>query len=244
MATVRLYAELNEFLPPQRRRDREVRHPRPTPAGDLLRSMGVPITEVDLILVNGESVDTAHPVAEGDRVSVYPVFESFDITPLQRLRTRPLRRPRFLLDVHLGRLARLLRMLGIDAAYHADAGDDELRETARREGRALLSRDRDLVAHPDLDRAYLVRSQRPDEQLREVLERFQLQGCARPLTRCLRCNTTLEAAAAGEVRDRIPPRVLERHREFRRCPVCRRVYWMGTHAERMTAMLLHLTRKS
>jgi uncharacterized protein with PIN domain len=108
----------------------------------------------------------------------------------------------------------------------------------------LLSRDRALIASRELVRAHLVRDQHPDDQLREVMERFQLSGCVRPFTRCLRCNATLRPTALEDVREQLPLRVREMHREFWRCPSCGRIYWRGSHYERMCVTLLHLTGKS
>src|SRR5262249_31383318 len=145
-ACFRFYAELNDFLPPGRRGVTFTYSFEGSPSiKDLIEALGVPHTEVDLILVNGESVDFAYRVREGDRISVYPVFESLDITPLLRVRPRPLRETRFVLDTHLGRLAAYLRLLGFDTLYRNDAGDDELARISSGEGRILLTRDRGLL---------------------------------------------------------------------------------------------------
>jgi len=243
--TVRFYAELNDHLPaPVRFREASLGGRNGQTVGTLIARQGVPLAEVDLILANGESVGPEYRLGENDRVSVYPVFESFDIGPLQRLRATPLRRPRFVLDVHLGRLSTLLRMLGIDARYSSAWSDEDLKAISRKEERVLLSRDRALIASRELVRAHLVRDQRPDDQLREVMERFQLSGCVRPFTRCLRCNATLLPTGIEDVREQLPSGVRETHRAFWRCPSCRRIYWRGSHYERMRAHLLHLTGNS
>ena len=245
MLTVRYYAELNDFLPPSARFRDEAR---PVQEGQSVESFinqqGIPLAAVDLVLVNGLSVAPGHGLHAGDRLSIYPVFETFDIGAVQRLRAVPLRIPRFVLDVHLGKLATLLRMLGFDACYRSRAADDELVAISTSEGRLLLSRDRELVARPDLERAYRIRHQHPDEQLAELLDRFQLGGCLRPFTRCLCCNAVLETAPATEAGERVPPRVRQLYREFWRCPSCRRIYWRGSHYERMRAKVLHLIRKT
>ncbi|MEK7405630.1 MAG: Mut7-C RNAse domain-containing protein, partial [Acidobacteriota bacterium] len=146
VAHFRFYGELNDFLSPERRM---TAFPHsfelPAPVKDMIEGLGVPHTEVDLILANGESVDFSYVVRDGDRISVYPVFESLDITPLLRLRERPLRQPRFVLDAHLGKLAAYLRMLGFDTLYRNDYQDPELVALAARDKRILLTRDVGLL---------------------------------------------------------------------------------------------------
>jgi uncharacterized protein with PIN domain/molybdopterin converting factor small subunit len=240
-ASLRFYAELNDFLPSERR----MRHfscsfhVGPS-VRDLIESVGVPHTEVDLILANGESVDFDYRVADGDRVSVFPVFESFDIAPLARVRPQPLRDPRFVADVHLGRLAAYLRMLGFDTLYRNDYGDDELARVASGQERILLTRDRGLLKRGEVTRGYYVREIRPRPQLAEVLARFDLARAAAPFTRCLACNAPLVAAEKGAVAERVPPAVCERYDEFLECPECRRVFWKGTHHQRMNLLVERL----
>ncbi|MCL4402662.1 MAG: Mut7-C ubiquitin/RNAse domain-containing protein, partial [Acidobacteria bacterium] len=138
-ATFRFYAELNDFLAPERRArpfDREFIDA--STVKDMIESFGIPHTEVDLILANGESVDFDYIVRDGDRISVYPMFEALDISPLLRVRPRPLRDPRFVLDIHLGRLAGYLRMMGFDTLYRNDYTDAELARISRDEHRILL----------------------------------------------------------------------------------------------------------
>jgi hypothetical protein len=237
-ASLRFYAELNDFLPPERR---AADIPCPfhvSPAvRDLIESLGVPHTEVDLILANGESVDFDYAVQDGDRISVYPVFESLDIAPVARVRPEPLRHPRFVADVHLGRLAAYLRMLGFDTLYRNDASDEDLARTASEDERILLTRDRGLLKRGAVTRGYYVREIRPRPQLAEVLARFELARLAAPFTRCLACNAPLVSAAKEAVADRLPPGVREHHDEFLECPACRHVYWKGTHYQRMRALV-------
>src|SRR5512145_792243 len=146
VARFRFYEELNEFLPFERRK-REFESPfaRAATVKNAIEALGVPHTEVELVLVNGVSVDLAYRMREGDRVSVYPAFEAFDVRPLLRLRPEPLRVTRFIADAHLGGLARLLRMIGFDTLYDNAFGDDEIRRRATEERRIVLTRDRALL---------------------------------------------------------------------------------------------------
>lgn len=231
---VRLYAELNDFVPPEsRQRDLEV----PLAAGAtvkaLIEKIGVPHTEVDLVLLNGEPARFAARPRDGDRLTVYPVFESWDIASVTLVRPHPLRELAFILDVHLGKLARLLRMLGFDAAWQRESDDDALELAAVRERRILLSRDRGLLKRSSILRGYCVRADDPSEQLEEVVVRFDLEKSARPFTRCLACGGPLAAVPVSQVRDQVPPLVARTYRSFSRCLACGKVYWRGTHARGM-----------
>lgn len=236
-ARFRFYAELNDFLPPARRQVTFTHAFRGRVSiKDMIESLGVPHTEVDLILVNGVPVDFTYLVQDGDRVSVYPVFESLDITPLTRLRPAPLREPRFVLDTHLGRLAAYLRMLGFDAMYRNDYEDDELARLAQ-QGRILLTRDRGLLKRAAVTHGYCVRETDPQRRLVEVLRRFDLFGAVRPFRRCMRCNGLLEPVPQEAVADRLPPKTLTYYDEFRLCQGCGRVYWKGSHYQRMQQLI-------
>jgi uncharacterized protein with PIN domain len=237
-ARFRFYAELNDFLPPARRyAEFACEFLDIATVKDRIESFGVPHTEVDLILVNGEPVDFASRVRDGDRVSVYPVFESFDIAPLARLRPEPLRNPRFVLDTHLGRLAAYLRMMGFDALYQNRCEDGTLAEISRGQRRILLTRDVGLLKRSAVTHGYFVRETDSRRQLEEVTRRFDLTRLAKPFSRCLRCNALLEPVSREEVREGLPPRAAARYEGFQRCPGCRRVYWQGAHYDPMCRLL-------
>lgn len=226
---LRFYAELGDLLPPERR-GREFAH---VCAGgssvkDVVESLGVPHTEVDLLLVNGISVGFAERLAEGDRVSVYPVFEAIDISSATRVRPAPLRVTRFAVDAHLGRLAGYLRLCGLDTLYRRDWQADELVKVAR-SGRVLLTRDRGLLKRAAVTHGYLVASQTPRVQLREVLERFDLWGGLRPFTRCSLCNGVVTPVAKDSVVHLLQARTATGFQEFWRCGDCGQVYWRGAH---------------
>jgi uncharacterized protein with PIN domain len=239
--TIRFYSELNDFLP-YRLRQRACAHTveRGAAIKDVVEALGVPHTEVDLILVNGDPVDFSYALAEGDRVSVYPVFESLDISALQRVRPAPLREPRFVLDVHLGRLAAYLRLLGFDTLYANDYDDPTLARISRDERRILLTRDRDLLKRAAVTHGYFVHATAPQQQVEEVLRRFDLASAVAPFTRCLRCNGLLAPVAKAEVVDRLPERVLAGLEAFWRCASCGQVYWQGTHYARMQRLVAGL----
>ncbi len=231
----RFYEELNDFLPPERRKqDFSVTFRPRNSVKDMIESIGVPHTEIDLILVNGEAVDFTYIVRPGDRISVYPEFESLDIQPASRLRPEPLRRPRFVLDTHLGKLARYLRLLGFDCLYSNDCDDEELaRISAAGNKRILLTRDQGLLKRRRVTHGYFVRATVPEYQAGEVLRRFDLRRLATPFSRCIRCNGMLRKADVEEIRDRVPAGVPRDFDVFSVCIECGKVYWPGSHYDRL-----------
>jgi hypothetical protein len=237
-ATVRMYAELNDFLPAARRKRAFAYDFHGHPAvKDAIEALGVPHTAVDLVLVNGRSVGFDHQLRDGDRLSVYPVFETLDITPLVRLRPEPLRDPRFILDVHLGALARLLRLMGFDAVYENDLDDPEIVARSLDEHRIILTRDRGLLKRGEVTHGYWVRRTEPIPQAREVVARFDLARQVRAFTRCLACSGRLREVEPGAVVDEVPPRIAEGHHRFWRCDRCGKLYWRGSHVRRLRAKL-------
>ena len=227
---VRLYAGLNAFVSRRRRQATlalsldehdSVKH--------VLESLGVPHTEVDLVLVNGASVDFAYRVHNGDRIAAYPRFEALDVASASRVRPAPLPEPRFVLDAHLGTLARSLRLLGFDTLYRNDDDDDTLARLAGDAGRILLTRDRGLLKRRVVVRGYHLWETDPARQVGEVLRRFDLSRAAAPLTRCPRCNGLLEVVDKAAVTERLPPHTRASYDTFRVCRDCGRVYWQGAH---------------
>jgi uncharacterized protein with PIN domain len=235
---VRLYGALNDFLPPERRGAEFLHTFAGTPSvKDLIESLGPPHPEVDIILVDGEAVGFAHRVEDGTRVAAYPAFHSLDVTPVTRVGLPLPLEPCFALDVGLGRLAGFLRMLGFDTLWRNDFADDELARLSRDEERVVLTRDLGLLKRSEVGHGYYPRSSDPAHQLVEVVRRYQLTARMRPFTRCLACNAPLAAAGKDEVLDRIPERVAATHSRFQQCPECRRVFWPGTHHQRMQALV-------
>jgi uncharacterized protein with PIN domain len=233
-ARFRFYEELNDFLPAGlKKKAFPYRFSGKPSIKDAIEAIGVPHTEVDLILENGGSVGFRHHLRDGDRVSVYPSFESLDITPLVKLRAKPLRKTAFVLDVHLGALARILRMLGFDASYRNDYGDAQLVKISVSEKRILLTRDKTLLKNGSLTHAYWLRSTDPEEQAREVLDRFDLHRNIRPFERCLECNGKIQKVEKSRVLDQLETGTAATYDEFFQCKDCRKVYWKGSHYKRL-----------
>jgi len=240
-AEFRFYRELNDFLPAERRHSAFRVSFFGAPAiKDTLQAIGVPHTAIDLILVNGQSVGFDHRLAGGERISVFPEFERLDITPLQRLRPRPLRRTRFVLDSHLGKLARYLRMLGFDSVCDPRWDDSEIIDRSLAEKRIILTRDRGILKQTRVTHGYWLRSHEPLVQLREVLEALHLHNQIRPFSRCMTCNGEIEAIDRDRARPLIAESIWQRFAEFWQCRQCRRVYWKGTHYQRMCGLVEQL----
>jgi uncharacterized protein len=242
---IRAYAELNDFLPPDRRfaTFRQVLGARQT-VKDLIEGSGIPHTEVDAIIANGNSVGFDHRPENGDLISVYPMFESVDIRPILRLRPEPLRNTRFVVDSNLGGLARNLRMLGFDTIFRNDFADDEIARISATESRVLLTRDVDVLKRREITHGYYVRTTVPLEQATEVVRRFDLTGSVHPFTRCLECNELLEEVDVEEVKHELPEVPLREHNTFSRCRRCERIYWPGSHYERMRAKLAEILQRA
>jgi hypothetical protein len=236
--TFRFYEELNDFLAaPVRKQPFEYAFSGTPSVKDAIEAIGVPHTEVDLILVDGASVDFTRLLRGGERVAVYPRFERLDIGAVTRLRPEPLREPRFVLDVHLGKLARYLRLLGFDTLYANDYGDGTIVRLAARDRRIILTRDRGILKHRAVTHGYWLRNTEPRAQLREVVQALDLAGRIRPFARCMECNGGLEDADRRSVLDRVPASVAREQTRFRTCSACRRVYWRGSHYDRLARLV-------
>jgi uncharacterized protein with PIN domain len=231
--TVRVYGPLNDFLPPRRRQVSWSHAVDGDPSvKDLIESLGVPHPEIDLILVNGVSVPFEYVVRGADRIAVFPRFMSLDVGRLTRVRPRLLDTIRFVSDVHLGKLTRRLRLLGLDVASPEGADDAGLAALADREGRILLTRDRALLKRRRVAHGYCVRETDPQAQLVEVLERFGPLGL-RPYSRCLRCNGMLREVRKVAIDSQLLPETRQHHEYFQACNSCGRVYWKGSHWRRL-----------
>jgi len=240
---VRFYAELNDFLPAdQRQRSFPYGFTGTPSVKDTVEAIGVPHTEIDVILVDGRSVEFGHRLAGGERVAVYPVFERFDVTDVTRLRPEPLRVTRFIADVHLGKLARHLRLLGFDTAWRRDLKDEEIVDRSLAEGRIILTRDLGILKNGRVTHGYWLRSVQPLDQLDEVVSALDLARGIEPYSRCLECNGELESISRLRAARQVPLQVFLVYRDFRRCPGCGRVYWGGSHQSRLDAVIERIRR--
>lgn len=234
----RFYEELNDFLPSYRKKISFPYSFKGTSSvKDAIESLGVPHAEVDLIIVNSSPVDFSYKLEKGDIISVYPVFESIDISSTGRLRPKPLRNTRFILDVHLGKLTKYLRLLGFDCLIDEHIGDNEIIAISLQEQRIILTRDRNLLKHRQVTHGYWIRSQKPKKQLEEVISRFDLKNNANPFTRCMECNNMVTRVDKNDVLGDLQSKTKKYYNNFWRCPGCGRVYWEGSHFESMKKLV-------
>lgn len=242
-AEFRFYGELNDFLPAEQKQTsfRSPFYGNPS-VKDTIQALGVPHTAVDLILVDGQSVGFSHRLTGGERLAVYPTFERLDIGSLVHLRPKPLRCTRFILDVHLGKLARYLRMLGFDAAYDRGWEDDAIIDLSLRQHRVILTRDLGILKQSRVTHGYWLRHSEPQRQLREILLALDLFGLLKPFTRCMECNGAIDPVEKASVRARIDPDIFQRFQEFWQCQDCRKIYWRGSHYQHMLAEVDALAR--
>lgn len=234
-ASFRFHGALERFLAPAHRgRAVWVECAAVASAKHQIEALGVPHTEVGLLTINDQRAALGHRLADGDQVIVYPAQAAEAGSEGER---QVAARPRFVADAHLGALARRLRMAGFDTLYDNAYADPALAELATREGRVLLTRDRELLMRRTVIQGCYVHALQPEAQLRELYERLGLRAWAAPFSRCLACNSALQAVGLEQVGTRVPPRVRERHRHFLHCPQCDKVFWEGSHWQAMRERL-------
>jgi uncharacterized protein len=247
-ASIRFHGSLVWFLPPRSRDSATAVVDFESPRGvvDAVQACGVPHTEVDLILARGRPVGLDYRLAPDDRVEVFGLDRPVGLAGLPGLIPAPTSEPRFVLDGHLGRLARYLRLLGFDSHYGRDATDDELARISAGESRILLTRDRGLLKRSIVRLGHLVRVDDARRQLAEVVARYELAPLAKPFSRCVRCNGEIHAVPPADVAAELAdqPRTLRFFDKFARCDGCRTVYWPGSHYDRMSLLVRDVLRST
>lgn len=228
------HAELNHFLSPNKR---QVSFPyyfkERASIKDTIESLGVPHPEIEAILVNTKAVDFSYIVQDDDSIQVYPVSASKEILSPISLRPQLPTILRFVLDVHLGKLAASVRMLGFDTLYRNDYDDQELAQISASEQRILLTRDKGLLMRSLVTFGYYVRTTNPEQQIVEVMRRYDLFNKVLPFQRCIRCNGLLEPVEKEAIIDQLPQKTRIAIDEFHRCRECSQIYWRGSHYEKM-----------
>ena len=234
----RFYEELNDFLPAQRRkRDFQVGFKGRESVKDMIEALGVPHTEVDLILVNGKSVDFGCIIQDEDRISVYPTFESLDIKDVTRLREIPLRQTRFIADINIRDIVKYMRALGLDVYYDASLSPREIIRISKRENRTILTKSKKLLKFRDVMHGIFIRPGTKVEQIKRIIDFLSLQEVITPFSRCLQCNNSLVRISKEKILDRIPPKTREFYDEYSYCKACDRIYWKGTHFTRIKRVI-------
>jgi uncharacterized protein len=239
-ATLRFFGELIDFLATDKRIATVDVADSPS-VKDRIEACGVPHTEVDLILVGGSPVDFNYQLQAGDWASIYPVFRTLDIDG--GLRPVP-PHGRFVVDINLGKLAKYLRLLGFDAVSDGDLDDGDLAEISAEQNRILLTKDRNLLKRSIIVHGYYVREVSPRDQLVEVVRRFELGETIDPFARCMECNGVVEDVAKSEIEDQLEPLTREHFDEFRRCSGCGRLFWRGSHFDKLSAIVVEVRRST
>ncbi|MBN1956574.1 MAG: hypothetical protein JXQ81_07715 [Desulfuromonadales bacterium] len=201
---------------------------------DAVEACGIPHTEVDLLICDGASIDWTYRLSGGEQVQVLPPGYPCALNPLHHLACRPFT-AHFILDVHLGKLARRLRLLGFDCLYRNDYDDREIISTALQDDRIILTSDRGILSHSRVQCGLLIRSVNADEQVEEVLRRFGFQEQIRPFSRCTICNGYLDAVAKDEISHQLLPGTAANCEEFHQCRDCGKLYWRGAHFTKIIA---------
>lgn len=233
--SVRCYAELNDYLPPEYRyRDSLLIFSFSPTVQNVLDVLNLDTQYVDLIVRDKVSIDLSTILADGERISIYPTIESFDISSIELLHPTPLRNPKFIADVHLGKLARLLRLTGFDTIYFNTFDEDRIIQLSVNERRCILSMSSRYHSNTTVQRFFQICSTSPYVQLQEVFNRFDLWNSIKPFTRCLKCNSVLQHMTMANAQlERIPQRVRSWCSEYQYCFQCNQYFWKGSHYEKL-----------
>jgi len=245
---LRFYEELNDFLSLEKRKIWFECHFSDNPTiKDIIESMGVPPSEVDLILVNGQSVNFSYAPKNDDKVSIYPVFESFDISTVSRLRAQPLRDPKFILDAPLGKLTKYLRLLGFDALYQDTESHDfspsSIDQIGKKDKRIILTRDKNVLKKKIITHGYLIKAVDPKKQVEEVISRFDLFSKIKPFSLCLKCNVKIVPIEKNKIANKLPSIISRHFNKFTLCPQCKRIYWQDIHYQTMVAFVRQIKKR-
>lgn len=208
---------------------------------DAIEAIGVPHVEVGAILINDVPSTFSAQVKANDRISVYPIDELPDLQDGSLLRPPVSDPPRFILDVHLGSLARLLRMLGFDVYYDNHYSDQRIAELASIEDRIVLTRDVGLLKHKIITWGRWLRSQHTEEQFNEVKNLYNLSQHFKPFSRCISCNGFIHSVSKQNVQSLVPIMTYEVYSSFYQCSNCKKVFWKGTHFDKMVNKIRSLT---
>jgi len=237
----RFYGALNDFLPILiRQRSFTLSYKTSITVAEVFESIGIPHSEVALVLVNSEPKSIEYKLQENDYMSVYPAFETFDISSISNNIQIEIDNPRFILDAHLGKLSKYLRMLGFDTLYQNDFEDQYIIDKAGIDHRIILTRDKLLLRSKKVRDGYYVRAIEKHEQLREIVRKFNLSDKFKSFTRCMTCNAELEPKTKDEIAKQVENNILFVFNEFFYCPHCKKVFWKGSHFERMEKLILSL----
>jgi uncharacterized protein with PIN domain len=235
---------LNDFLPRSKRNTTIIYEFNDVPAiKHSIETIGIPHTEVDAILVNGAPVDFFYPLQNNDKVEVYPASLTTLLPTVWLLTPANTIPEKFILDVHLGKLARRLRLLGFDTFYENNYTDKEIVQTSEVEERIILTRDRNLLKYKSIKLGYWIPSQHVEEQLTKVIKRFRLENKLKFFERCVECNGKIIQVEKDAVFDQLLPKTKLYYNDFFQCDNCKRIYWRGSHYDQMRRFIKRIEEK-
>jgi uncharacterized protein len=242
MVLLRFHGDLASLLVRRWRGNQLLELPlaRRTSVKDFIEALGPPHTEVGMLLANGREVDFTYQLEPEDSIEVFAPEPPVDVSKPSRLRPETFAGGRFIADVNVGKLARLLRMLGVDVSFYRGLADADCAARARTEQRICLTTDAMLLKRRQIVHGHLVRDPVPENQLREVIHFYGLAARLRPFSRCLRCNDELMPVAKTKIIARLEPLTRKYYDAFERCPRCDRIYWAGSHREQMEKLIAAL----
>lgn len=236
--TIRFYGELSIFLAPERRKRTFLYTVKGEPSiKDTVEALGVPHTEIDCLVVNGRSVGFTYHIRGSEKIRVYPDRSKVKLARVKKLRNRFPYRPKFILDVHLGKLARNLRLLGFDTLYQRDYTDPQIVDCIKKERRIVLTRDIGLLKNKAIKYGYFVRAIDPTERIKEIVRQFHLFDQTKPFSRCLHCNGYIRRTAKAKILQQLPPKTIKYYTTFYLCQSCGKVYWKGAHHRRLSTII-------
>jgi uncharacterized protein with PIN domain len=232
----RFYGELNDFLPTAGQKQKFCSPFKGRESvKDKVEALGIPHTEVDVIVVNGQSVGFDYILENGDDISVYPWTEAIMLPKVTRLKRLPADPSRFVADINIRDVVKTMRSLGLDVLEDPTLSAKEIIDISLKDGRIILSGSRQLLKRKRVAYGIFIRRDHREAQIQRIIKMLSLKSHCSPFTRCFLCNTNLEKVSKESVWKRIPPRTRRRCNTFARCPSCDRLYWNGTHYQKIRA---------
>lgn len=237
--TLFLDEKLTMLLSRKYRGKKEIDYPltRRASIKDIIEALHIPHTEISSIFLNDTEISFSHIPAAGEKLLLHSFSPGTDVTRPTLLRPDPLPTTSFIVDINVGKLARLLRMSGINTLYDPQLQEKDLARLAADDRRILLSRNRDLLRRKSILWGHLVRAEQPEKQLTEVMTLFELHDAIQPFSRCLQCNALLEPVEKSAILHRLEPLTKKYYRKFHICPDCEQIFWRGSHHKQMEELI-------
>lgn len=230
---IKFYYRLTKFL--QNKTQKFINHNfiDQTSVKDLIEAFNIPHTEVDVILVNRRSVNFDYLIKNGDKIEVFPdraLCSTKKIIPLKSLVKA---KPKFIVDVHLGKLVREMRKLGLDVIYNNQFCDEEIVEISNKERRIILTRDIGLLKRKSVKHGLYLLNEKTDQQLKEIFQNIKKNISVNPLSICLECGTKLKRMSKKKALEQLNHLWFEKDTIFYHCGRCNKIFWQGSHYKRM-----------